>query len=164
MLGGSEIRIPARVYFPRLELNRLMKLTEVQECVLAAIMTRHHSGFQREYWAKILCKHPSDLSAVFLGYLLGDYVVQILASLDASLGAEWDPYFGAFATANPEYVRPMNHRVIDYWTIYYRRPYLWLTDYPGYIVASRLGLWDSKVAPKLIRKANKAARRIAHPL
>ena len=79
--------------------------------------------------------------------------------LEQGLGEEWIPLFQDFASQNPEWRRPLNHRILSYWDTYYRRWNSRLTDYPGYRLAKRLGLWDKKIAPKLTR-ANKKMENI----
>ncbi len=61
-----------------------------------------------------------------------------------------------YAEENQISLRALNHRILNYWTFYYRyySPNIRiLTDYPGYRVAEELGLWDRRTAPKLLRKA-----------
>ena len=70
------------------------------------------------------------------------------------LSSEWRSLIHDFASANPEWRRPLNHRILTYWDIHYRRQIPRLTDYPGYRLAQKLELWDNKTAPKLTRAGN----------
>ena len=130
-------------------------------------MTRHHDGHQREYWVKVLCANPSPWTAPYLAALLGDYVIQVLEAVRESLTDEWKPIMASYASENQISLRALNHRILNYWTIYYR--YLSpniriLTDYPGYLVADQLGLWDRRTAPKLIRIAKREQGAADQPL
>lgn len=155
VLLGAEITIPARVYFPASEIKDIAHLSVVQQAVFAAVMTRHFDGHQREYWVRVLCSHPSEWTASYLAFVLGDYVVQVLATVDQCLTPDWYPLIRQHAQENHICLKALNHRILNYWTLYYRyHPpnYRRLKDYPGYIIAERLGLWDKKTAPKLLRK------------
>ena len=71
-----------------------------------------------------------------------------------------------YAVENQVSLRALNHRILNYWTIYYRyfTPNIRnLTEYPGYGVAEQLGLWDRRTAPKLIRKAKANKARMDNP-
>jgi len=153
---GSVIALPYRVYFPPARMDDINALNRQQQAIFAAIMTRHHDGHQREYWTRILCSHPAAWAAPYIAGLLGDYVIQVLAAVRESLTPEWLPIMIRYAAENQICLRSLNHRIINYWTLYYRYspPNIRkLTEYPGYTVAQQLGLWDRRTAPKLLRKA-----------
>lgn len=152
---NEEITIPYRVYFPEMSADGLDGLTKDQKAILAAIMTRHHSGYQREIWAEQLAAVPSTWTTPFMALLLGDYVREVLAVIERNVNSEWGQLLQEFAAKNPEWRRPLNHRILTYWDIYYRWLIPSLTEYPGYKVAERFGLWDKKVAPKLTRSSKR---------
>jgi len=161
LVDGELVAIPYRVYFPPASIADIGGLTALQQAIFASFMTRHYDGHQREYWTKILTASPSSWTAPYLAALLGDYVIQVLEAIRESLTDEWAPIMGRYAVENQVSLRALNHRILNYWTIYYRyfSPNIRdLTEYPGYLVAEQLGLWDRRTAPKLIRKAkaNKA--------
>jgi len=153
---GQDVVLPCRVYFPAVRPENAGSLTDRQRAILSALMSRHHDGHQRELWARVLCSHPAEWSVPFIAFLLGDYVIQVLRAVDESLTSGWTELFDSFIAENGIERRPLNHRILNYWTLYYRYhgPNIRkLTDYPGYAVAKRLGLWDNHTAPKLLRKA-----------
>ena len=154
-IGDLEIFIPSRVYFPEIDPRDCNDLSDTQNAILAAIYTRHHSGFQREIWAGRLLNHPAPWTSPFLALLLGDYVIEVIVRLEKGLTEDWEAPIRDFAASNPKWRRPLNHRILTYWDIYYRHKIPRITDYPGYRLADRLGLWDKKTAPKLIKKANR---------
>lgn len=161
-VDGELVSIPSRVYFPTADTSHIEDLSTTEQAAFASFMTLHHDGHQREYWSKILCKHPSSWTAPFLAGLLGDYVIQVLEAVNCSLNEEWKPVMTRYVGENQNSLRSLNHRILTYWTIHYRysSPNIRiLTDYPGYRVASALGLWDHRTAPKLLRKA-KANKRM----
>lgn len=156
-VGDSEIFIPSRVYFPETNPSDYSDLSDAQNAILAAIYTRHHSGFQREIWAGHLLNYPAPWTAPFLALLLGDYVIEVIARIEMGLTEAWAAPIHAFAALNPKWRRPLNHRILTYWDIYYRYKIPRITEYPGYRLADRLGLWDKNTAPKLMKRANKPA-------
>ena len=95
-MEGEFIIIPYRVYFHDCHPFDFKCLTSQQMAVLSAIMTRHHSGYQRELWATQLLRYPVDWTVPFIAYLLGDYVVEILKALEAGLSPEWEDLFLTF--------------------------------------------------------------------
>jgi hypothetical protein len=145
--------IPYRVYFPERIPSDITDLPAQQMAITAAIMSRHCSGYQRELWAAQLCQHPSDWSVPFIAFLLGDYVAEVLRVVEFGLSLEWESLFLGFSADRLHSRRQLNHRIINYWNLYYRgrQSYRRLTEYPGYIVAKRLGLWDPRTAPRLTR-------------
>lgn len=160
-VDGELVSIPYRVYFPPAGIKDIEGLTATEQAIFASFMTRHHDGHQREYWAQILCKHPSSWTAPYLAALLGDYVIQVLEAVRSALPEEWKPIMAQYAEENQISLRALNQRILTYWAIYYRcfsTNIRFLTDYPGYRVAEDLGLWDRRTAPKLLKKAkaNKA--------
>lgn len=155
-VDGSEVKIPSRVYFPAAQISDIEGLAPQQKAIFASIMTRHYDGHQREYWARVLCSHPATWTAPYIAAILGDYVVEVLEAVQKNLTDEWASIMKHYASENHVCLRALNHRILTYWSIYYRysAPNIrFLTDYPGYIVASQLGLWDRRAAPKLLRKA-----------
>jgi hypothetical protein len=92
-----------------------------------------------------------------LAFLIGDYVIEILRAIEQGLTPEWRDLFQEFSAMNRIERRPLNHRIINYWNLYYRgRSHCRrLADYPGYAIAQALGLWDPKTAPRLTRKVKR---------
>jgi hypothetical protein len=152
-IHGEPVSIPYRVYFPESRPTDFEGLTQWQRSIVAAIMTRHCSGYQRELWAAELCQRPVEWAIPFVAYLLGDYVSEVLRAVELGLSPEWERLFASFSVERQHTRRQLNHRIINYWNLYYRgrQSYRHLSDYPGYIVAKRLGLWEPSVAPRLTR-------------
>jgi hypothetical protein len=163
-VDGCEVRIPSRVYFPPAQISDIEGLSPQQKAIFASIMTRHHDGHQREYWAKVLCSHPATWTAPYMAAILGDYVIEVLETVRKNLTADWATIMAHYVSENRVCLRALNHRILTCWSIYYRYsgPNIrFLTDYPGYIVAVQLGLWDRRTATKLLRKA--MANKTLHP-
>lgn len=156
LVRDQEIVIPNRVYFPEASPSDFKSLSNIQLAILAAIMTRHHSGYQREIWARVLCSDPSAWATPFLFFLLGDYVWQVLEVVHKGVEDKWGILLKESLQQNPKIGRSMNHRILNYWNLYYRREFPHFADYPGYLASVRLGFWDRKIAPNLIKPRKRA--------
>jgi hypothetical protein len=160
-VDGCLVNIPSRVYFAPATVANVDTLTAQQKAIFASFMTRHHNGHQREYWARALCAYPVSWTAPFLTALLGDYVIEVLEVVLQNLTVNWKSIMMLYTSKNQICLRALNHRILTYWTIYYRysSPNInSLTDYPGYQLAKQLGMWDRRTSPKLLRKAQATLR------
>ncbi len=151
----ENIVLPYRVYFPPISPKNIQHLTMQQRSLVAAIMTRHHDGFQREIWISELCAYPVDWAVPFIVYALGDYVVEVQQAIERSINTKWLDLFHDHLAKNGIECRSLSQRILTYWTEYYRTHDVkmkWLKDYPGFIAATKLGVWDKNVACKLLRR------------
>lgn len=147
----GDLHVPSRVYFGEADLSDPEGLNEIQQGIFAALMTRHHSGYQRERWAKVLCRHPSEWAAPFIAMLLEDYVPQISRVLEGGLGEEWDVLMKRFAFLNAERKMPLTSRIFSYHH-YQHAARLGPENSPAYRLALRFDLWDRKTAPRFLRR------------
>ncbi len=77
----------------------------------------------------------------FVVYLIGDYVVEIVASIAAELTAA-NPRisdYRAFAHTNKSLIRLVRERARSYWNCNYRDGWPSFDDYPATPVLDRLG-------------------------
>jgi hypothetical protein len=69
--------------------------------------------------------------------LTGEYVIEILETVEAHL-LGLDPVLcGRFIRDNPAYFQKTEARMISYWDCYYRRLYRYLSDYVGFRVFAK---------------------------
>jgi len=161
-ISTEAIQVPYRIYFDGIA-RGWKQFSETKRVILAALMTRHHSGYQRMEWAARLCEHPADWTAPYIALLLGDYVDEILRVLEQNVGPEWNLPFASFVTNNPLLRERLNRRIVSYWHSYYRQEVPRFAEYPGFRVAERLGVWDHRVAPNLIRRSGRAKSSLLPP-
>ena len=155
VVDNHTLVLPSRVYFSGVREHKIKSLSSQQRQIVAALMTRHHSGYRRESWGRELCRSPSMWATPFVVDLLGDYVLEILVMLESNLDRRWEPFAGHFLAENKGITTALNHRILNYWHCYYRwyHPNIReLRDYPGYVVAERLGLWERGIGKRLLRK------------
>lgn len=148
---GKEVVIPYRVYLPAVSPSSEKPSAPVHRAILAAILTRHRLGFQREPWARELTAFPAPWAVPFLALLLEDQVRQVVSVVDEHMSDEWIPLLRKFSAENPHWSRTCNHRIVSCWD-FYRHLYPRITDYPAYRVMEKAGLWDKETCPKLMAR------------
>jgi hypothetical protein len=139
-VANEQVRIPSRVYFREPPARTVTGLSEPQRLVLAALFTRHHDGFVRERSVRVIGSGADPWVAPFVVQLLGEYVTEIGQTIGTVIPADRGIY-RAFAEANPAYCRVVCSRMVNYWSLYYRRQVTSFADYPAYRVACELGVW-----------------------
>ena len=155
LASGEFVKLPSRVYFTDVDRAEPDSLTQQQRAVLASLMTRHHSGYQREYWTRKLCMKPYYWAAPYLAAIHGDYVFQILRVLGTEVVDEWIPLVSEYSALNRGNVETISNQIISYWQENYR----WyppnireLRDYPPYQSAVRLDLWYEGVGRRFLKQ------------
>lgn len=154
LVNGSEVAIPYRVYFPAVSPTSETPSAPLHRAILAAILTRHRLGFQREPWTRELTAFPAPWAVPFLALLLEDQVRQVVSVVDEHMSDEWIPLLRKFSAENPHWSRTCNHRIVSCWD-FYRHLYPRITDYPAYRVMEKLGLWNRKTCPKLLARCRR---------
>lgn len=139
---GESVDIPYRMYNDDLDPVRVHSLPPVQRTILGCLYTRHDDGHTRQRWLRTLFTEPPQPWAVpFVIQLLGEYVIEIIADIDAALAAAnratMDEY-RRFAEENPEFVRLTQERANSYWVAYFRRRYTLRSDCPGQALLASL--------------------------
>lgn len=138
-VSGDEVTIPSRIYNPvraRLGLFRTTN-TLISDC----LYSRHHDGIVRQRSLVSLLRTDEEWVVPFVLQLLGEYVIQILSVLRSAQEVLGHPQYSEFTSQNPEFVARTKSRIVSYWDCYYRDEFPTISQYPGYLVAERLGWW-----------------------
>lgn len=134
MFAGEPLAIPIRLYVDHMLLWSDDAIGARQHAILWCLGTRHHSGYVREKCVRELLAAPQPWMAPFVVHLIGEYVVEIVALIDAAL-SRFDPpvraAFADFVRDNPRYIDRIEQRTMSYWSCYYRHLYPDRGDYPG---------------------------------
>lgn len=77
----------------------------------------------------------------FVVHLCGEYVIEILAEIEASLPSMDQCVYGAFFRENPDFLKRTHDRMISYWDCYYRWLYKRKLDYVGFRVFEQFREW-----------------------
>ena len=141
VFASERLTIPTRLYFDASLLGTNSCLDARQRAMLWCLGTRHHDGHVREQCLRHLLADLQDWMAPFVVHLIGEYVHEIIALIDAAL-ATLDPPMGAafarFARDNPRYIDTIERRTISYRPAEYDRRSGRLPDYPGARAVARL--------------------------
>ncbi len=115
---GQGVLIPARLHFASDRLG----LTESDEAwrFACALQTRSNNGFERQRAVRNLLADLQPWAAPFIVALIGEYIIEILDDIAASLTPENTRTLGAFVIQNEAYWNTTKRRVISYWDVYYR--------------------------------------------
>lgn len=153
IVGHEVIEIPERVYNPEVGDSLRMSLGDTRQRILDGFYSRHHNGYVRERSiARLLAADETQSWAVpYVVRLLGEYVVEIVQTIDAALvltpdGAQATVY-GQFAAANLDFMRLTEARATSYWACYYRDQYpirrpnadSVFPTYPAFLAIERIG-------------------------
>ncbi|MEU6415286.1 hypothetical protein [Microbispora sp. NPDC046933] len=137
-VGDDRVTIPGRIYNPEVSPERLDGLTPLQRTILHCLYTRHHDGFVRQHHLKQIIGSLEPWVLPYVVHLVGEYVLEIVADIDAALGDLGVPgspahlAYSRFLTDNPRLFALMRQRVASYWACYHRGRFPRLADYPGH--------------------------------
>lgn len=137
-LNSKQLIIPYRLYFDEPEEGDEKKLNQVEKEILNCIYLRHHNGYLREKRLKILLTSNSKFVIPFTIQLLGEYVFEILETLDKHLNEINLDLYHEFIEENPRYWQITESRVRSYWNEYYRHKSRKFEKYIGYKMIQKI--------------------------
>jgi hypothetical protein len=129
--GEEVLSIPYRIYFDPSSLQTV-RLTSLQSELLDCLFTRHHDGLVRQKHLERIIRSRNRWVPCFIVPLVGEYVVEILRVIEASLPQLDTSAFADFARANPDFLALTAKRVTSYWDCYYRS--VPKEKYPGFLI------------------------------
>lgn len=115
---GQRVLIPARLHFA----SGRLRLADSDGTwrFACALRTRSNDGFERQCAARDLLPDLQPWAAPFIVALIGEYIVEILDDIAASLTPGNTQALGAFVVQNEAYWNRIKQRVASYWDVYYR--------------------------------------------
>lgn len=153
--GGEHLRIPSRVYFPEPTQKSIESLSDIQKDILAAILTRHHDGYVREKNLRFIITKQRPWIVPYIFQLTGEYVIEILKYQSDNVELLKTEIVAEFFKNNSEYRYQLCQKVFSYWNCYFWLRNQIFVEHYGYKVLQEIGAWDTSVAKKRIRRANK---------
>jgi hypothetical protein len=139
---GKVVRIPKRINFPGLNKGWL----QIQGDSLPAVQclcTRSTDGHIRQAsMQRVLVIHEA-WAVPFVVLLAGEYVVEIIEDMVASLSALNREAYVNFVRENRPTMQLLRSKATSYWNCYYRESYPNRRDYPGLVFLHQLELWAS---------------------
>jgi hypothetical protein len=115
-------------------------LTTEQRLMLDCLCTRHHDGRVRERYAREVAPSSEQWVAPFVLYLLGEYVVEVIEAVAASVPRTdaVTANYAQFCAENADFVQLVEARAISYWNCYYRQRFPDRNAYPAVPALRRL--------------------------
>lgn len=137
-LNSEKLMIPYRLYFDEPKESDENKLNETEKEILNCIYLRHHNGYLREKRLKNLLTSNSEFVIPFTIQLLGEYVFEILETLNNHLNESNLDLYHKFMKENPKYWQITESRVGSYWNVYYRYKFRKFKKYLGYEIIQKI--------------------------
>jgi len=117
-LHGEELFIPERLYCEPDALLAATRIEGIEGAIALCLGTRDHDGFVREHCVRRLLDERHDWVIPFVVRLVGEYVAQIVAAIEAALPGLDAAAYGSFLRDNPRFLDMTERRVISYWYAY----------------------------------------------
>ena len=142
-VGQEQVSIPYRIYNPEPSVDSLRGLSPVQQTVLHCLYTRHHDGHVRQRHLTTIIEQAEIWVTPFVVRLLGEYVVQIILTIQHGLGdvdvagTPLRGVYGRFAVSNRQFLDVTFQCAASYWDCYQRNLFADRRHYPSFpILAS----------------------------
>lgn len=136
-VDGEELVIPYRIYDQGYE-GVFAHLTETQSILYSCLLTRHHDGRVRQRHLERILSVREPWVVPFVVQLMGEYVIQILETVEAHPPTLDPALYGRFIRDNQAYFQTTEARMISYWDCYYRHLYKHPSGYSGFRVFTKL--------------------------
>jgi hypothetical protein len=130
-IGSEVVEIPYRIYHDPALIHR-ERLTRTQDELLSCLLTRHHSGLVRQENLKRILDSNHEWVPPFILQLVGEYVIEIIRSVQDNFDRLDVNLYRAFLTRNPAFYQTTKDRVASYWNCYHRGQQK--ADYAGFQV------------------------------
>lgn len=138
ILNNERLTIPSRVYFEEPKGLWLWRLNKTELLILNCLFTRHHDGFIRQKRLKEIVLSDEYWVTPFVMQLLGEYVQEILLTIEDNLSEKLVENFNRFIKENPKYFEATKSRLVSYWDCYYRRSFPKKENYVGLRILKRI--------------------------
>jgi hypothetical protein len=141
VLGGP-ILIPYRIHLVGIN-EAWPKLQAQYSPAIQCICTRSTDGHVRHAALRSVLGIEEPWVVPFVVLLAGEYVVEIIADMVASLPTLQRGIYAEFVRENRHLIRRLRSKTTSYWDCYYRHSYPDRSSYPGLVFLHRLETWAS---------------------
>ncbi len=155
-VDGEDVVIPYRIYSIEPAQAAAETLTSIQQTILSCWLTRHNDGFIRQRHLERIIRQPNPWVVPFVVQLAGEYVWQILETINHQLpdvrrpGTPMHGLYGEFAFHNPAFVDLTEQRAISYWDCYMRSRHADFRDHPPIVFVKAVRLAGRDHRQKLV--------------
>lgn len=142
IVRGRTVHIPKRVHFIGLceeKSETQPKLWPTVQC----LRTRSTDGYERQASLRCILTLNEPWSIPFVVVLAGEYVVEIIDDIVASLSVLNREAYIEFVRENRGLMRLLRSRATSYWDCYYRTSHPDRSIYPGLAFLHQLEIWAS---------------------
>ncbi|WP_051524902.1 hypothetical protein [Exiguobacterium undae] len=114
--------LPSRMYFDEVAEEKIHTSSQSQRWLLYCMYTRHHDGYVREKYVRLLEDEQAtaDWVLLYLLELTGEYVKEILQRIEPILHNWPEVRLRSFVEGHEVYLERIEQRIISYWNAYYR--------------------------------------------
>lgn len=124
--------IPYRVYCTQSGLRAaIARSSDEAQLVALCLGTRHWDGYLREECLRQIVAVDRPWLAPFVVQLLGEYVIEIVEVIAATLHEHGPERLAGFARENPQFMATTRRRATSYWHCYHRGRFPALQAYPA---------------------------------
>ena len=142
IVRGKTIHIPKRVHFIGLseaKLGEKLALLPTVQC----LRTRSTDGYERQAALRHILPLNEPWSIPFVVLLAGEYVVEIIDDILASMPMLNSEAYIEFVRENRGMMRLLRSKATSYWDCYYRTSHPNRSAYPGLAFLHQLEIWAS---------------------
>jgi len=142
VVQGLELRIPGRIYLRGSEAAPLRN-SGPDSLVSQCLCTRSANGYLRQHALHRILHSSEPWVIPFIVLLAGEYVVEIIEDMTASLPSLHQESYANFVRQNRALMHTLRARATSYWNCYYRAAFPDKRTYPGLVFLHRLEEWAS---------------------
>lgn len=129
---GELLSAPGRIYCKPGDLRAAVAQSSGDTRLLAlSLGTRHSDGHVREECLRQIVAVDRPWLAPFVVQLLGEYVIEIVEVIAATLHEHGPERLAGFARENPQFMATTRRRATSYWHCYHRDRFPALQAYPA---------------------------------
>jgi hypothetical protein len=142
VIRGERLSIPYRIHHNADE-TLFARLDATQALVYACVLTQHHDGHVRQRQIGRLAMSSEPWVAPFVVQLCGEYVIEILQTVESWLPSMHQSTYAAFFLEHPLFFQKTQDRMVSYWDCYHRWLYKQRRDYVGFRLFERFREWSA---------------------
>lgn len=135
ILDNEKLAVPYRIYF---EEPKEQSLNKTELLIVNCLFTRHHNGFIRQKRLEQILLSDEYWMTPFIVQLLGEYVREIILTIEDNLTENLLKNLRRFIRENPKFFETTKSRMISYWNCYYRTEFPNKENYVGFKIPAKI--------------------------
>ena len=150
-IEGESCNVLSRIYGPEPKSSPIGSLSNTQTLIYACVYSCNADGYIRQRQVRVLVTSADPWVPTFVLGLLGEYVVEVADEIHRSIHLIPQELYQRYALANPNFIRVTCEGIVSYYMAGFSgwdRPF---ASSPSYAVMNELGVWDRRVAARLLR-------------